>query len=161
MKNFAPDQLVLVRMWNPPMWRLSRYSHCIEVLHCGYAHMTQDSCKWKDEDIIPAEGNMHLLGTGNEYVESDHVVFEVDGNFQNAEKAEFEKKIRQLEAERDLLAEWAANYGDCPMPEGHACEHQKIPGICRSKNVQPECWVKAAHMEISQRANKKDKENTK
>ena len=161
MKKFLPDELVLVRMWNPPMWSLRRYSHCMAMRPDGYIHVTQDNNVWKDEDILHANGNIHLLGTGDDYTDPSHGAFETDVNFQDVDKAERAKKVKQLEAERNILAEWAANYFDCPMTDGHVCEHQKIPGRCSAKNVHPECWLKAAKFELSMRAEKKDKETNR
>lgn len=62
-KQFKPYDRVLVKQCDDAVWGCKFYSHWIGDL---YEHMTTDGISVDDEDILPYEGNEHLVGTTNE-----------------------------------------------------------------------------------------------
>lgn len=69
MKNFEPDQLVLVRVCKEANWDLAHYSYCSDDKKDGYIHHIQGLSWYPDENILPYEGNEYLLGTVGEPIE--------------------------------------------------------------------------------------------
>lgn len=69
MKEFRPDQLVLVRVCKESNWDLAHYSYCSDDKKDGYIHHIQGLSWYPDENILPYEGNEYLLGTVGEPIE--------------------------------------------------------------------------------------------
>ena len=59
-KIFKPFDKVLVKQCDDAVWGCKFYSHWIGDLH---EHITTDGMDVADEDILPYEGNEHLVGT--------------------------------------------------------------------------------------------------
>ena len=63
--KFNFDDLVLVRVGEFSKWYATRYSHYDYDVN---GHITQNGYLWYEGDIIPYEGNEHLLGTTDKYI---------------------------------------------------------------------------------------------